>query len=73
MTLCLRSISLPVLLATVMYGGSGLPSTFEMSGTAKFEASTTVPGVEVKGVSNSVAGHVTIARDDRGLAMEHVM
>jgi polyisoprenoid-binding protein YceI len=71
MTLRFRSLLLPVL-ATAVHAGSGLPSTFDLTGTAAFEAPTSVPGVEVKGVSNSVAGHVTIARDDQGLAIEHV-
>jgi polyisoprenoid-binding protein YceI len=66
-----RIFSLPAVMAA-LYGGSGLSSTFEISGTATFEATTTVPGVEVKGVSNSISGKVTIGRDDRGLAMEHV-
>jgi polyisoprenoid-binding protein YceI len=63
---------IPSLITSVCLAAGTPASTFDMSGTATFEAPTTVPGVEVKGVSNSVNGHLTIARDDRGLALEHI-
>ena len=42
------------------------------AGSASFEASTNMPGVEVKGASNAIAGHAVLSREAGGLVLEQV-
>jgi polyisoprenoid-binding protein YceI len=53
--------------------GNEVSGMFDIdSGAASFESATNVPGVEVKGKSNSLTGHLTITRDEHGLTLEGI-
>lgn len=57
----------------VAAAGNEISGMFDIeSGAASFESATNVPGVEVKGKSVSLTGHLRITRDDHGLTLEGI-
>src|SRR5262249_18378789 len=42
------------------------------SGTASFDATTNMPGVEVKGKSNALSAHVDITRENNNLILQQI-
>jgi hypothetical protein len=49
------------------------PAAVEIqSGTASFEAATNVPGIEVKGTSNSLAAHASVTRESGALVLDEI-
>jgi polyisoprenoid-binding protein YceI len=65
---------LAILLPPALSAQSGaFSAAFDIrSGGVSFEVPTSVPGVEVKGKSNAMTGHVAGTRDERGLTLEHL-
>jgi polyisoprenoid-binding protein YceI len=65
----LKCLALALAFAT----GANIPLSLKAdSGTASFDAGTTVRGVEVTGKSNALTAHVEIVRSDAGLTLHHV-
>ena len=62
-------------LAGALFGAAGtsaqLPLKVE-SGSASFNAGTTVPGVEVTGKSNALSARVEIATTDTSISLRHI-
>jgi polyisoprenoid-binding protein YceI len=76
MTVCSQRLSFPNVILALMLpqlmtaAGNEYSGVFDIdSGAAIFEAATNVPGVEVKGKSTALSGHVTITRDERGFTL----
>ena len=63
--------TLAVVLVSAASGGQ--PAAVEIqSGMVSFEATTNMPGVEVKGKSNALSAHVEIARDNNSLVLQEI-
>jgi polyisoprenoid-binding protein YceI len=57
--------------AALAAGPSSGPVTIE-GGSASFETTTNVPGIEVKGTSSSLAGTASVSHDAAGLSVEQI-
>ena len=76
-----RSLSQKILTAAVSLTLAGVTPSFAQtplnlveieSGTAAFEASTNMPGIEVKGKSGALTAHVELSRDADKLVLQRI-
>jgi polyisoprenoid-binding protein YceI len=69
----LRHYMRPLALMAFAYAGENGPVKLDVdSGTASFESTTNVPGIEVKGKSAALSAHVKVTRDANGFAVDEI-